>query len=159
MIFVYELLLLNVIGPGNALPVKRSIAPGPLILVTFLSMVLACVTRELRMFNGRATQPILILLVEICIFFKYIYICILVLVPFHMLSLTRRTLDKERVANIHPLAAKLSYALHFAYCKSRSCFVGCRLYPKELGVLIAGPARYMVMFAGKHPFITASSWV
>ena len=28
MIFVYELLLLNVIGPGNALPVERSIAPG-----------------------------------------------------------------------------------------------------------------------------------
>ena len=40
---------------------------------------------------------------------------ILVLVPFHMLSLTRRTLDKERVANIHHLAAKLGYALHFAY--------------------------------------------
>lgn len=74
MIFVYELLLLNVIGPGNALPVERSIAPGPLILVTLLSMGLACVTRELRMFNGSATQPILILLVEICIIYIYVYI-------------------------------------------------------------------------------------
>jgi hypothetical protein len=72
MIFVYELLLLNVIGPGIALPVERSIAPGTLILATPLSMVLACVTRELRVFNGRATQPILILLVEICIIYIYI---------------------------------------------------------------------------------------
>ena len=90
---------------------------------------------------------------------------ILVLVPFHMLSLTRRTLDKERVANIHHLAAKLGYALHVAYRRfyfgllSRTPALSVADCIPELGVLTAGPARYMVMFAGKHPFITASSWV
>ena len=104
-------------------------------------MVLACVTRELRVFNGRATQPILILLVEICI----IYIYILVLVPFHMLSLTRRTLDKERVANIHHLAAKLGYALHFAY---RRVYFGLLSRTPALSVADCIPKNWVFLLLG-----------
>ena len=86
---------------------------------------------------------------------------ILELVPFQMLSLTRRTLDKERVANIYHLAAKLGYALHFYFgLVSRTPALSVAdCIPKNWVFFTAGPARYMVMFAGKHPFITASSWV